>query len=56
MPRCTVLAGLLSFWSTDLNTPSIELIADEAKRFGCIEEAPSVDELIWSGAKRAGAS
>ena len=34
-----VLASLLSFWSTDLNTPSIELIADEAKRFGFIEEA-----------------
>jgi hypothetical protein len=40
----------LSFWSTDLNRPSIERIADEAERFGFIEEKPSLDELIWSGA------
>jgi NitT/TauT family transport system substrate-binding protein len=44
----------LSFWSTDLNRPSIELIADEAERFDFIEEKPSVDELIWSGAAGAG--
>lgn len=41
----------LSFWSTDLNRPSIELIADEAKRFDFVDEKPSVDELIWSGAQ-----
>jgi len=40
----------LSFWSTDLNRPSIELIADEAERFDFVEEKPDVDELIWSGA------
>jgi NitT/TauT family transport system substrate-binding protein len=39
----------LSFWGEDLNRPSIELIAREAKRFDFIEEEPSVDELIWSG-------
>jgi NitT/TauT family transport system substrate-binding protein len=40
----------LSFWSTDLNRPTIELIADEAERFDFVEERPDVDELIWSGA------
>jgi NitT/TauT family transport system substrate-binding protein len=40
----------LSFWSTDLNRPSIELIADEAERFDFVEEKPDIDELIWSGA------
>jgi NitT/TauT family transport system substrate-binding protein len=40
----------LSFWGTDLNRPSIERIADEAERFGFIEEKPSLDELIWSEA------
>jgi NitT/TauT family transport system substrate-binding protein len=40
----------LSFWSTDLNRPTIELIADEAERFDFVEEKPDVDELIWSGA------
>jgi NitT/TauT family transport system substrate-binding protein len=40
----------LSFWSTDLNRASIELIADEAERVDFIDEKPSLDELIWSGA------
>jgi NitT/TauT family transport system substrate-binding protein len=40
----------LSFWGTDLNRPSIERIADEAERFDFVEEKPSLDELIWSGA------
>jgi hypothetical protein len=43
----------LSFWSTDLNRPTVELIANEAKRFGFAEEKPSVDERIWSGAEAA---
>jgi NitT/TauT family transport system substrate-binding protein len=41
----------LSFWGTDLNRPTIELIADEAERFGFVEERPDVEELIWDGAE-----
>jgi NitT/TauT family transport system substrate-binding protein len=51
IPAEVAQAMKLSFWSTDLNKPSIELIADEAKRFDFVEEKPSVDELIWSGAQ-----
>jgi NitT/TauT family transport system substrate-binding protein len=54
IPSEVARAMKLSYWSTNLNRPSIELIADEAKRFDFIEEKPSVDELIWSGAKGAG--
>ena len=50
IPPAVAKAMKLSFWSTDLNRPSIERIADEAERFGFIEEKPSLDELIWSGA------
>jgi NitT/TauT family transport system substrate-binding protein len=49
IPADVARAMKLSFWSTDLNRPSIELIADEAERFEFVEEKPSVDELIWSG-------
>jgi NitT/TauT family transport system substrate-binding protein len=48
IPPDVARAMKLSFWSTDLNRPSIELIADEAERFEFVEEKPSVDELIWS--------
>jgi NitT/TauT family transport system substrate-binding protein len=48
IPSDVARAMKLSFWSTDLNRPSIELIADEAERFEFVEEKPSVDELIWS--------
>jgi NitT/TauT family transport system substrate-binding protein len=43
----------LSFWSNDLNKPSIELIANEAKKFDFVKEKPNVDDLIWSGAEGA---
>ena len=40
----------LAYWSSDLNRPSIELVAREAERAGFVEKAPSVQDLIWSGA------
>jgi NitT/TauT family transport system substrate-binding protein len=40
----------LAYWSSDLNRPSIELVAKEAKQAGFIKETPSVQDLIWSGA------
>jgi NitT/TauT family transport system substrate-binding protein len=51
IPAKVASAMKLSFWSTDLNRPSIEVIADEAKRFDFVDEKPDVDELIWSGAQ-----
>jgi NitT/TauT family transport system substrate-binding protein len=51
IPAKVASAMKLSFWSTDLNQPSIELIADEAERFDFVEEKPNVDDLIWSGAE-----
>jgi NitT/TauT family transport system substrate-binding protein len=51
IPAKVASAMKLSFWSTDLNRPSIELIADEAERFDFVEEKPNVDDLIWSGAE-----
>jgi NitT/TauT family transport system substrate-binding protein len=53
IPPQVARAMKLSFWSRDLNRPSIELIAEEAKRFDFVDEKPSVDELIWSGAEDA---
>jgi NitT/TauT family transport system substrate-binding protein len=41
----------LSLWSSDLNPDSIELIADEAEKFGFVEDKPTVDELVWDGAQ-----
>jgi NitT/TauT family transport system substrate-binding protein len=40
----------LSYWSSDLNVPSIELTARDAERFGFVKSAPNVDDLIWRGA------
>jgi NitT/TauT family transport system substrate-binding protein len=51
IPPEVAKAMKLSFWGTDLNRPSIERIADEAERFGFIDEKPSLDQLIWSGAE-----
>jgi NitT/TauT family transport system substrate-binding protein len=56
IPAKVARAMKLSFWSTDLNRPSIELIAEEAKRFDFVDEKPSVDELLWTGANGAGAA
>jgi NitT/TauT family transport system substrate-binding protein len=42
----------LSYWSSDLNVPSIALTAREAQRFGFVKSAPNVDDLIWDGAAR----
>jgi NitT/TauT family transport system substrate-binding protein len=56
IPPAVARTMKLSLWSTDLNRPSIELIADEAERFGFIESKPSMEELIWSGAEGGGAS
>jgi NitT/TauT family transport system substrate-binding protein len=54
IPAKVAQAMKLSYWSNDLNKPSIELIANEAKRYDFVDEKPSVDDLIWSGAKGAG--
>ena len=40
----------LPYWSPDLNRPSIELVAKQTAKAGFAESAPSLDELIWSGA------
>jgi NitT/TauT family transport system substrate-binding protein len=40
----------LPFWSSDLNRPSIQLVADEAKKIGFVDSKPDLKELIWSGA------
>jgi NitT/TauT family transport system substrate-binding protein len=40
----------LSYWSSNLNVPSITLTAREAQRFGFVKTAPNVDDLIWDGA------
>jgi NitT/TauT family transport system substrate-binding protein len=40
----------LPFWSSDLNRPSIQLVADAAKKIGFIERVPDLNELIWHGA------
>jgi hypothetical protein len=41
----------LPLWSSDLNPDSIDLIADEAEKFGFVEEKPATDDLIWDGAR-----
>jgi NitT/TauT family transport system substrate-binding protein len=46
----------LPYWSSDLNRPSIDLVASETKRAGFIKKEPSIDDLIWSGAKGAAGS
>lgn len=38
----------LAQWSTDLNQPSIELMGELSAQYGLIEEAPSVEEMIWT--------
>jgi NitT/TauT family transport system substrate-binding protein len=40
----------LPYWSTDLNRPSIELVAQQSQKFGAIDKQPDLEELIWSGA------
>ena len=36
-------------WKADLNEPTIQTNIDLSKKFGFIEEAPSLDDLIWRG-------
>jgi NitT/TauT family transport system substrate-binding protein len=36
----------LPVWKADLNEPTIQLVADLAKKYGFIEEVPSLDDLI----------
>jgi hypothetical protein len=54
IPPDVARAMKLSIWSTDLNKPTIELIAHEAQHFEFVEEKQSVDELIWSEAPGQG--
>ena len=44
----------LSYWSSDLNLPSIARTATEAQRLGFVKSAPSVNDLVWKGAKPGG--
>jgi NitT/TauT family transport system substrate-binding protein len=39
----------LPVWKADLNEPTIQMNIDLSKKFGFIEEAPSLDDLIWRG-------
>src|SRR5215216_4568278 len=36
-------------WKADLNEPTIQTNIDLSKKFGFIDEAPSLDDLIWRG-------
>jgi len=38
---------ILPFWGSDLNRPTIDLIAEESERFGIVDERPDVDGMIW---------
>ena len=42
----------LPVWKSDLNQPTIEQTADAAKKYGFIEEEPSLDELILQDGQR----
>jgi hypothetical protein len=51
IPPKVVQTMKLSYWGSDLNVPSIELTAREAQRFGFIDSAPKMNDLIWQGAQ-----
>ena len=36
----------LPVWRSDLNEPTIQTVADLAKKYGFIEEAPALDDFI----------
>jgi NitT/TauT family transport system substrate-binding protein len=36
-------------WKADLNEPTIQLNIDLSKKFGFIEEEPTLDDMIWRG-------
>jgi NitT/TauT family transport system substrate-binding protein len=36
-------------WKADLNEPTIQQNIDLSKKFGFVEEEPSLDDLIWKG-------
>jgi NitT/TauT family transport system substrate-binding protein len=36
-------------WKADLNEPTIQMNIDLSKKFGFIEEEPSLDDMIWRG-------
>jgi hypothetical protein len=39
----------LPTWRADLNEPTIQTVVDLSLKYGLIEEAPSLDELILRG-------
>jgi NitT/TauT family transport system substrate-binding protein len=41
----------LTRWERQLDEPSIELTARLAERYGYLDEAPAIDELVWDGAR-----
>jgi NitT/TauT family transport system substrate-binding protein len=41
----------LPYWSSDLNEPTIDLIAEQTARFGIVEDKPDVEAMIWEGAR-----
>lgn len=50
IPVKAAQAMKLSLWSSDLNPSSIELVSDQAEKFGFVTRQPEVDDLIWNGA------
>jgi NitT/TauT family transport system substrate-binding protein len=39
----------LTRWERELDTSSIELTAKLAEKYGFVEEAPAIDDLVWDG-------
>jgi NitT/TauT family transport system substrate-binding protein len=51
IPAAVAQKMKLPYWSTDLNRPSIQLVAQQSQKFGAIKSQPSLGDLIWSGAQ-----
>ncbi len=46
IPADVIAKITLPVWKSDLNEPTIQQVADLAKKYGYIEEVPSMDDLI----------
>jgi NitT/TauT family transport system substrate-binding protein len=51
IPAAVAQKMKLPYWSTDLNRPSIQLVAQQSQKFGAIKSQPRLGDLIWSGAQ-----
>jgi NitT/TauT family transport system substrate-binding protein len=40
----------LPLWPVPIDTAKVEQLAGLAVKYGVVEEAPSIDDLIWEGA------